>query len=53
MFRNRMQRRIFGPKRDKATGCWTKLYNDDLHDMYSFTNYDQIKDGEILRAWTT
>jgi hypothetical protein len=31
---NRMLRRIFGPKRDEATGEWRKLHNDELSDLY-------------------
>jgi hypothetical protein len=27
-------RRIFGPKRDKVTGEWRKLHNEELHDLY-------------------
>jgi hypothetical protein len=26
---------MFGPKRDKVTGEWRKLHNEDLHDLYS------------------
>jgi hypothetical protein len=26
---------IFGPKRDKVTGGWRKLYNGELRDLYS------------------
>jgi hypothetical protein len=32
---NRVLRRIFGPKRDKMTGEWRKLYNEELRDLYS------------------
>jgi hypothetical protein len=32
---NRVLRRIFGPKRDEVTGEWRKLYNEDLHNLYS------------------
>jgi len=32
---NRVLRRIFGPKRDKVTGEWRKLYNEELNDLYS------------------
>jgi hypothetical protein len=32
---NRALRRIFGPKRDEVTGEWRKLYNEELHDLYS------------------
>jgi hypothetical protein len=28
-------RRIFGPKRDEVTGGWRKLYNEELHNLYS------------------
>jgi hypothetical protein len=28
-------RRIFGPKRDEVTGGWRKLYNEELHSLYS------------------
>ena len=31
----RVFRRIFGPKRDKVTREWRKLYNDELNDLYS------------------
>jgi hypothetical protein len=32
---NRVLRRIFGPKRDEVTGEWRKLYNEELHNLYS------------------
>ena len=35
MFDNRVLRRIFGPKRDEATGEWRKLHNVELSDLYS------------------
>jgi hypothetical protein len=28
-------RRIFGSKRDKVTGGWRKLDNEELHNLYS------------------
>jgi hypothetical protein len=28
-----MLRRIFGPKRDKVTDEWRKLYNEELDDL--------------------
>jgi len=31
-------RRIFGPKRDKVTGEWRKLHDEDLNDLYSSPN---------------
>jgi hypothetical protein len=38
VFENRVLRRIFGPKRDKATGEWRRLHNEELNDMYSSPN---------------
>jgi hypothetical protein len=35
VFENRVFRRIFGPKRDEVTGGWRKLYNEELHGLYS------------------
>ena len=29
-----MLRNIFGPKRDKVTGEWRKLHNEELNDLY-------------------
>jgi hypothetical protein len=37
-FDNRVLRRIFGPKRDEVTGESRKLYNEELHDLYSSPN---------------
>jgi hypothetical protein len=35
VFENRVLRRIFGPKRDRVTGGWRKLHNEELHNLYS------------------
>jgi hypothetical protein len=35
VFENRVLRRIFGPKRDEVMGSWRKLYNEELHNLYS------------------
>ena len=34
-FEDRVQRRIFGPKRDDRTGEWRKPHNKELNDLYS------------------
>ena len=34
----RVLRRIFGSKRDEATGEWRKLHNEELNDLYSSPN---------------
>ena len=33
VFETRALRRIFGPKRDKVTGEWRKLHNEELNDL--------------------
>jgi hypothetical protein len=38
VFENRVPRRIFGPNRDEVTGVWRKLYNEELHELYSSPN---------------
>jgi hypothetical protein len=30
--------KTFGPKMDEATGGWRKLYNEELHNLYSSPN---------------
>jgi ribosomal protein L10 len=38
VFKNRLLRRTFGPKRDKVTGDWRKQHNEELHNLYSSSN---------------
>jgi hypothetical protein len=33
VFENRVLRKIFGPKKNKVTGEWRKLYNEELRDL--------------------
>jgi hypothetical protein len=35
VFKNRVLRRIFGPKRDEVVGAWRKPYNDEFKNLYS------------------
>jgi hypothetical protein len=35
VFKNKVLRRIFGPKGDEATGGWRKLHNEELSDLCS------------------
>ena len=37
-----MLRRIFGPRRDKVTGEWRKLYNEELNGLYSSANIVRV-----------
>jgi uncharacterized membrane protein len=42
VFENRELRRIFGPKRDHVTGDWSKLLNEELHNLYSSPNLIRV-----------
>jgi hypothetical protein len=42
-------RRIFGPKRDEVTGEWRKLYNEELHNLYSSPNIIRIIKSRMMR----
>jgi hypothetical protein len=39
---HRVLRRIFGPKRDEATGEWRRLHNAEFNDLYSSPNFIQV-----------
>ena len=42
VFENRLMRRIFGPKRDEATGEWRKPHNEKLNDLYPSQNIIRV-----------
>jgi hypothetical protein len=50
VFEIRVQRRIFGPKRDAVTE-WRNLHNEELHNLYSSSNIiRQIKSKRMSWA---
>jgi hypothetical protein len=49
VFENRVLRRIFGPKRDEATGDWRRLHNEELNDFYSSPNIIRVIKSRKLR----
>jgi hypothetical protein len=42
VFENRVLRRIFGPKRDEATGEWRRLHNEEIYDLYNSQNIVRV-----------
>jgi hypothetical protein len=49
VFENRVLTRIFGPRRDEVTGDWRKLYNEELHNLYSSPNIIRINKSRRMR----
>jgi hypothetical protein len=49
VFENRVMRRIFGPKRDRVTGGWRKLHNEELHNLYSLPSIIRIIKSRRMR----
>jgi hypothetical protein len=49
VYENRVLRRIFGPKRDEATGEWRRLHNEELNDVYSSSNIIRVIKSRRLR----
>jgi hypothetical protein len=46
---NRALGRIFGPKRDEVAGSWTKLQNEELHNLYSSASIIRIIKSRKIR----
>jgi hypothetical protein len=49
VFKNRVLRRIFGPKRDEVTGEWRRLHNKDCYALYSSPNIIWVIKSRRLR----
>jgi hypothetical protein len=49
VFQNTVLRRIFGPKRDEATGEWRRLHNEELNDLYSSPNIIRVIRSRRMR----
>jgi len=49
VFENRIPRRIFGHKRDKVTGEWRKLQNEEHNDLYWSPSIFQVIKSRGMR----
>jgi hypothetical protein len=43
MLENRVLRKIFGQKRDEVTGGWSKLHNEELHNLCLYSSPSVIR----------
>jgi hypothetical protein len=51
VFESRVLRRIFGTKRDGVTGEWSKIHNEELHNLYSSPDIiRQVKSRRMMWA---
>jgi hypothetical protein len=49
VFGDRVLRRIFGPKRNRVTGGWRKLHNEELHNVYSSPSIIRMNKSRRMR----
>jgi hypothetical protein len=49
VFKNKVLRRIFGPKSDEVTGEWRKLNNEELNGQYSLPNILRVIKSRRMR----
>jgi hypothetical protein len=49
LFKNGTPRRIFGPKREKVSGGFRKLHNEELHNVCSSSNIIRVMKSRRVR----
>jgi hypothetical protein len=49
VFENRALRITFGSNRDKITGEWRKLHNEELNDLYFSPNTFWVTKSKLIR----
>jgi len=48
VFENKVLR-MFGPKREEMAGCWRRLHNEELHDLYTLLNVTMVIKSMTVR----
>ena len=54
LFENRVLKKIFGSRREEATGDWGRLHNEELHDLYPLPNIIRLinqQERVMLTIW--
>jgi len=42
VFKNRVLRRIFGPKKEEGGGGWRRLHNEEFRNLYASPNIIRV-----------
>jgi hypothetical protein len=48
VFKNTVLRKLFGTEKEDVTGWWSKLCNEELHDLYASPNIIRV-----MKSWRT
>jgi hypothetical protein len=49
MFKNRVLRKIFGPKGEEVAGGWRRLHNEELRNLHSSSNIIRMITSRKMR----
>jgi hypothetical protein len=49
VFKNKVLRKIFGPKKKKVIGGWRKLHDEKLHDLCTSPNITWVMKSRMMR----
>jgi hypothetical protein len=49
VFKNRVQRKTFGPRREEVTGDWRQLHSEELNDLYCSPDIVRVVESRRMR----